>query len=272
MVWSIALGLVALYVAYCGFLFLTQRSMLFPGAGSRVDAAAEPRPVPAETISLLTSFGTVEAWYYAPQPNSESGPQPAVIIAHGNAELIDNFPVDFLRFTELGLAVLAVEYPGYGRSQGSPSQETISEALVVAYDWLVARQDIDGERIILFGRSLGGGAVCTLAAQRPSAALILLSTFTGIRELARRYMAPAVLVRDPFDNLDVVSHYNNPVLVMHGTTDELIPHSHGQRLSAAARRGRLVDLECGHNDCPRHWDSFWRDIAGFLAAETDVTK
>ncbi len=269
--WTYVLAGVGLYVVYCGFLFLIQRSMLFPGAGSRIAPVVEPRPAPAEVIPLKTSFGSVESWYYTPELSS-ARPSPAVIIAHGNAEHIDTFPADFLRFTELGLAVLAVEYPGYGRSQGSPSQEAITEALVTAYDTLVARDDVDGERIVLFGRSLGGGAVCALAAQRPSAALILLSTFTGIRPLARRYLAPTVLVRDPFDNLDVVRQYDGPVLVMHGTADELIPHTHGQTLSAAARRGRLVDLECGHNDCPPHWDQFWGDISQFLATETDLLE
>ena len=267
--WSYILVVVGLYVLYCGLLFLFQRSMLFPGAGLRIAPFVESRPAHSEVISLKTSFGSVESWYYAPELRSAQ-PSPAVIIAHGNAEHIDTLPAEFLRFTQLGLAVLAVEYPGYGRSEGSPSQETIAETFVKAYDTLVARDDVDGERIVLFGRSLGGGAVCTLAARRPSAALILLSTFTGIRQLARRYPAPTALVRDPFDNLHVLRQYDGPVLVMHGTADELIPHSHGQTLSAAARRGRLVDLECGHNDCPPNWDGFWRDISQFLAAETDI--
>ena len=271
-VWAVLLGFAALYALYCGYLYLAQRSMLFPGALSSVPANARQLP-PSEIIYLTTSFGEVEAWLYTPSSNRQlrSGEQaPAVIVAHGNAEYLETFPADFLRFTELGLTVLHVEYPGYGRADGSPSQATITETFVVAYDSLSARKDIDSGRILFFGRSLGGGAVCALATQRPAAGLVLLSTFTGIRDLAGRFRAPTALVRDPFDNLDVVRDYDGPVLVMHGTGDTLVPHEHGRRLVDAAARGQLVDLACNHGDCPPDWDEFWREIARFLASETDI--
>lgn len=265
-VMGLVVGAVALYSAYVGVLYFAQRSMLFPRPMS------EPGESPNdghEVIWLSTNSGKVECWYYPPATHLPSAAtpdngSPAVILAHGNAEVIDTFSGEFDGFRELGMAVLLVEYPGYGRSEGSPSQHSITEALIIAYDRLVARDEIDEDRVVLFGRSLGGGAVCALAAQRPAAALVLLSTFTSIREMAYRYLAPKFLVRDPFDNLAVVERFAGPVLVVHGTDDGLIPIAQAETLHRAAERGQMLRYPCGHGDCPPDWDRFWRDMAHFL--------
>jgi hypothetical protein len=215
-----------------------------------------------EKIWLDLEFGKVESWYMPPVSNG--GPTPAVIFGHGNGELIDFWPAELSGFNRLGMGLLLVEYPGYGRSAGSPSQKSITETFVAAYDVLSSRQDVDSSRIILFGRSLGGGAVCALAAERPSAALILMSTFTAARSFAKRYLAPSFLVRDPFDNLSVVKNYPAAVLIMHGRKDTVIPYSHGIALHNAARHGKLITYEAGHNDCPPDWRMFWQHVRTFL--------
>jgi fermentation-respiration switch protein FrsA (DUF1100 family) len=217
-----------------------------------------------ERIWLNTSSGKVETWLLAPPQSKTSTPLPVVIFAHGNGELIDYWPAELKKFNDLGLGVLLVEYPGYGRSEGSPSQKSISEIFETAYDMLVSRPDIDAQRIILFGRSVGGGAICDLAAKRPSAALILISTFTSTRSFAPRYLAPGFLIRDPFDNLNVVRSYTNPVLIMHGKFDSIITYTHGKKLYEAANDGKMITYPSGHNDCPPDWDVFWRDIETFL--------
>ncbi|MGD9289583.1 MAG: alpha/beta hydrolase, partial [Desulfobacterales bacterium] len=167
-------------------------------------------------------------------------------------------------FARLGVALLLVEYPGYGSSAGSPSQNSITRVFVAAYDDLASRDDIDASRIVFFGRSLGGGAVCALARQRDAVALILMSTFTGVRPLAKRFLVPRFLVRDPFDNLAVVRNYPGPILVIHGRHDEVIPFSHGTELYRASQRGKMIAYDAGHNDCPPDWNIFWQDIASFL--------
>lgn len=264
---ALVFGALALYSTYIGILYVAQRSMLFPRPAAEPEV---PQDDERELIWLSTSSGDVESWYYPPPMregdsviDSERG-APAVILAHGNAELIDTFAREFSGFREFGMALLVVEYPGYGRSPGSPSQQSITEALTVAYDALVAREEIDSNRVVLFGRSLGGGAVCALAARRPAAALVLLSTFTSIRQMANRYLAPQFLVRDPFDNLAVVERFAGPVLVVHGTDDGLIPLAQGESLVAAAAQGRMLRYPCGHGDCPADWDRFWHDMAQFL--------
>jgi pimeloyl-ACP methyl ester carboxylesterase len=260
---KILVWILLIYLVYAGFLFAFQRHVLFPR--SQIPAVSSPKPdLPLERIWLTTSFGKVEAWLLPPMRAATDGPAPALVFAHGNAELIDFWVDEFSRLTSLGLAVLLVEYPGYGRSEGHPCQDTIAESFMSAYDHLIERTDVDSSRIILMGRSLGGGAVCTLAANRPCAALILMSTFTSVRALAKRFFIPGALVLDPFDNLAVVKSYEGPILVIHGNQDDLIPFHHGQKLSQAARSGRLLIYECRHNDCPPDWNQFRRDLASFL--------
>jgi len=253
-----------IYVAYCALMFFAQRHVLFP---RYMIPSPQPPDFKAQRIEpwwLETSFGKVEAWYLPPAAADKAAP--AVIFGHGNGELIDYWPNELGRFSKMGVGLLLVEYPGYGRSAGSPSQESIAETFTLAYDRLTARPDVDPARIVLFGRSLGGGAVCDLALKRPSAALILMSCFQSVSAFAHRYLAPAFLIRDSFDNQSAVRRYKGPVLVIHGNADEVVPFGHGQALHAAAPNGKMIVYEAGHNDCPPDWAVFWRDVEEFLKA------
>ena len=236
-------------VAYWGGLFLGQRAMLFPAPNL---AGAPAPPADAQQLSLPGQAGPIAAWFLPPIPAS-STPGPLLIFTHGNAELIDYWPEAFEEPRTWGVAVLLLEYPGYGRSSGSPSEASITDAILAAYDWARANPVVDSRRIVAWGRSLGGGAACRLAAQRPIAALILESTFTSIRAFAGRFGAPAFLVRDPFDNLAFVRDYQGPLLLLHGSHDEVIPAQHSRTLATAAPQAELHLLPCGHNDCPQAW-------------------
>jgi pimeloyl-ACP methyl ester carboxylesterase len=253
-----------LYTAYCGLLFLLQRQIMFPRNQIPQPLAAEQPVAGLEKFWLDTDSGKVEAWFVPPvNPRAET-PAPAVIFGHGNGELIDFWPAALQKFARLGVALMLVEYPGYGRSAGNPSEESITQTYVAAYDMLTSRKEVDPARIILFGRSLGGGAVCALARHRPSAALILMSTFTSARSFAKNFLVPPFIVRDPFDNLEVVKKYANPVLIMHGKRDTVIPFSHAKALFEAAKRGEMIAYNAGHNDCPPGWNEFWQDVEKFL--------
>ena len=267
--WRIILiaTLFASYLAYVALFYLAQRHILFPGQHlPAVSTVLIQSGV--ESIWLETTQGKVEMWYLAPMgasPDQASPDQiPTLIMAHGNGELIDIWIEPMQALRKQGFGVLLIEYPGYGRSAGKPSLESINETMLLGYDWLVDRPEVDPERIVLFGRSIGGGAISLLADQRPSAALILFSTFQNITSLASAYFVPTILVRDPFDNLSVVENYTNPVLVLHGDQDERIPYVHGQALSDAAPDGELITLHCGHNNCVDDWHKFWQEMIPFL--------
>jgi uncharacterized protein len=234
---------------YWGLLFLAQRSLLFPAP---VVAGAPARPVDAEQVWLATAAGRVEAWFLPPRAPT-GAPSPLLLFTHGNGELIDFWPAAFDEPRRWGAAVLLLEYPGYGRSPGQPSETTITQAVLAAYDWARARPDIHPGRIVAYGRSVGGGAACQLAVRRPLAALVLESTFTSVRAFARGLGAPAFLVRDPFDNLAAVREYRGPLLLLHGSHDDIIAPRHSQALAAEAPQAELHLLPCGHNDCLREW-------------------
>lgn len=251
-------------LAYWTLLFAVQRNLLFP----RPPAGGWPeRPADAESLWLTTPSGAVEAWFVPPTA-SGGGSAPLVIYHHGNGEVIDLWPRAFGALRERGVAVLLVEYPGYGRSAGAPSERSLTETVCAAYDRMVRRPGINPERIVAYGRSVGGGAACALAARRPLAALILESSFTSVRDLTHRYAAPGFLARDPFDNRSVVRRFAGPVLVLHGSKDRVIPAAHGRRLAAAAPRAELHLRPCGHDDCPPPWDL----VLEFLAVHGIVPR
>ena len=238
--------------------FLLQRTVLFPPGRS------PPRDVDlarlgGERVWLDADGSRAEAWLL---PARAGAPRrPLLLFAHGNGELIDDWRDAFEPARERGASVLLVEYPGYGRSGGAPSESSIRAAMRAAWDHAASQERVDRARIVGWGRSLGGGAVCALAEERPLAALVLESTFTSVRDMARRFLVPGFLVRDPFDNLSLVRRFEGPLLLLHGERDEVVAVDHARALAAAAPRAELHLLPCGHNDCPRPWSQ----VLGFLA-------
>ncbi len=247
----VMLGLAALQRR---ILFPRHLALPYPDAGEGVAGL--------EKVWIDTPEGKVEGWWLPAR--GELGRRPAVIFAHGNAELIDYWPEMLEPFRKMGVGVFLPEYRGYGRSAGSPSQEKITEDFVKFYDWLTARPDVDPARIVFHGRSLGGGAVCALAESRKPAAMILQSTFTSVRAVAARFLLPGFLIADPFDNLETIKRLEAPLLVVHGRQDELVPFPHGVRLAEAAKNGRIFATDGDHNSTPPDWGEFFREVKAFL--------
>jgi hypothetical protein len=236
-------------VVYYGSLFMGQRRLLYPRP--RGPAAAPPVDGIVH-VQLASGDGPVHVWH-APSRAPSTSARRAIVFAHGNGERAEDWLDQFGDVQAAGLDVLIVEYPGYGIAEGSPTQTSITNAMLAGYDWLRDQQGLSADRIVAYGRSLGGGAVAQLAARRPVAALILESSFTSVRALAGRFFAPEFLVRDPFDTMAVLAQYRAPLLVLHGTRDTIAPVAHGEALAAAVPGATYVPLPCGHNDCPRPW-------------------
>jgi hypothetical protein len=262
--WVGAGVLIALAAALVAFAFGTQRRILFP-APAAVPGAEPPRYV--ERLWLDSEAGRTEAWLLARE--GDPGPSPLLLFAHGNGELIDDWAETFRTPLAWGVHVLLVEYPGYGRSRGRPSERTIAHVMRAAYDRAVARPEVDAARVIGYGRSLGGGAVCALARERVLAALVLESSFTSVGALAARMGWPRALVLDPLDNEAVLRGFERPVLILHGRHDPIIPPENAPSLARAAPRGELVWLDCGHNDCPRPWSAIRRFLDAHGLAPSD---
>ena len=256
--------LLAALVIWLLIVWFVQRLVLFPTWA--VPQTLHVRPGPdVETLWLETPAAKVEAWFIPGDGVDAEHPGPAVIYAHGNGELIDLWQHDLRAYRDRGISVLLPEYRGYGRSTGSPTQAGITADLIPFHDRLAARPDVDADRIVFHGRSVGGGAVAALAGHRPPRAMILESTFTSVAPLARRFLVPWFLVRDRFDTLAALRQYEGPMLIIHGTQDEVVPVSHARELAQAAENSRLVIYEdMTHNSGPPSERAYWAEIEAFL--------
>jgi hypothetical protein len=269
--WVRALVLVGvMYGTWCGVLYFYQGHMLFPA-----DMAPQPlaRPLPARLAGKIVVCridvpgGQNEAWFLPAPGASAARPGPAVVFCHGNAEIID-YQDDIVRsYHRLGVSVLLPEFRGYGVAPGRPSEKAFREDNVRFYDWLVTRPEVDPKRIVFHGRSLGGGVACDLATQRTPAAMILESTFFSAAVMAHNYLAPAFLCRHPFRNDRALARTTFPVLVGHGTRDQIIPVSHGRSLRDLPGRGVVyIEYDCDHNGFPGagNGEDWWGRVRKFL--------
>ena len=261
----ISLLLVAiLYGGYLGWLFTVQRSIIYPGAVTRVSASPPVAPG-IEVARLQTESGQIETLFLpAFHVRTTIERSPTLIFAHGNGEVVDPWVTMLDGFRERGLNVLLVEYPGYGRSTGTTSEASVRAAFLAAYDHLVADPRVDSAKIIGYGQSLGGGAICLLARDRALAAIILQSTFTSLSMFTQRYLAPSFLLRDRYDNVAALRSFSGPVLIIQGRSDKVIPWQTADALAAVAKRHTVRLYECGHWCWYPDRLPFWRDVDDFL--------
>lgn len=258
---SIAVRVVGLtLLAYALVMFVLQRRIVFPGAQRESPRATAVAPAAARQVWLDASFGRVEAWFFP----SAAANAPTVVFAHGNGELIEDWAVPMETLSGSGVNALLVEFPGYGYSEGEPSRESIRETFNEAFDWLVDQGEVADDRIVAYGRSVGGGVAADLSRERPVRALALQSTFSSAAALARRAFLPGFLVLDRFDNVRAVADFEGPVLVMHGVGDDVIPYDHAESLARARAGLEVVQIACGHNDCEAAWPEIVSSLTTFL--------
>ncbi len=129
------------------------------------------------------------------------------------------------------------DYRGYGRSEGTPSEEGVYRDGRAFFDYTSTLPEVDPRTIILWGTSLGGAVATDVATKRPVAGLVLESTFTSTKDVARilyPYLPVGAFMRSRFDTIDKIKTLRLPVLVMHGSLDEILPIGLGSQLFTAA--------------------------------------
>ena len=213
-------------------------------------------------VRLATGGGDTVAAVYLPTP----GAAVTVLFAHGNAEDLGDLRAYLEAYRALGVSVLAFDYPGYGMSTGTPSETGAYAAVDAAYDYLAPHLP-DGGAIVAHGRSLGGAVMVDLAARRPVAGLVVESSFVS----AYRVMTGIPLLPvDQFRSLKKLADVEAPVLVIHGTRDEVIAPWHGRRLAEAvpAPRRRTLWVEgAGHNDLLQvAGDAYWVALSSYFGS------
>lgn len=173
-----------------------------------------------------------------------------VIYSHGNGEDLGGVEPVIREWVARGYSVVAYDYPGYGASTGSPSEQGTRAAIERVYEYLTEEQGVSAERTLVYGWSLGGTPSVWLASTKPVGGLILDSTFTSApRVWTGIPLFPPVL----FDNLGRVQDVDSPVLVVHGEADRMIPFRHGQQLYDRANEPKLWLGVAGAD----HGDTLW---------------
>ncbi|HET9426428.1 MAG TPA: alpha/beta hydrolase [Gemmatimonadaceae bacterium] len=239
--------LVAL-LGYYLLLFAMQRSLLYPAPTGAFEGAI---PSDAKPVTLESASGQpVHAWYLPPDAEP---PRAVVFFCHGNAERAEDWLAQFRPLRAAGLAVVVLEYPGYGVAPGDPTEESLTAAALAAFDWVRRTPGLADVPVVAYGRSLGGGVATRLATRRTVAALILESTFTDLRSFASDFLAPGFLVRDRYDNVGELRRFRGPLLVLHGERDDIAPFAGGESLARTVGGAELVTMPCGHNDCATPW-------------------
>lgn len=235
------------YGALVALLYLFQDRFLFFPTHDVFTTPIE-RGLPYEELALVASDGVRLHGWWVPAPRARA----TVLYLHGNGGCIAHTVDAVETFARLGASVLAFDYRGYGKSEGTPSADGILRDAEAAWRHLVDERAIDPSTIVIVGRSLGGGPASALAARYAPAGLVLESTYSSIPDRAAEQMpfVPARrLVRIRFDNRANLAHVRCPVLVVHSRGDETIPFHHGERIFAAAREPKtFVEIAYGHND------------------------
>lgn len=245
MFFIIAATLLVGYLALCVLVFVRQREMLFPAP----PGAREPELPGATLLRIPGPEGSTVYALHVPAPEGA----PTVVHFHGNGEQLADTAWLAQRFQDAGLGFYAVEYPGYGLAAGQgPSEKGIYAAAETALAHLQGALEVPRERTVLQGQSLGSGVAVEMAKRDRGARLVLISPYTSVTEIGARIfpLLPAsLLVRDPFDSAAKAPGLRLPVLILHGTRDEIIPVDMGQRLGALFPNAtvRLLDGR-SHND------------------------
>ena len=231
-----------------GWLYLSQEAMIFPAP--RGLTAPDLSPIGYQAVTVTVNDGTrLAAYLHPPEPD-----EPSVIVFHGNGELAW-FQQDKARaLARAGFGVLLAEYRGYGASTGAPSQDGLFADALASYDFL--RAQTDGP-IAAYGFSLGTGVAVHLAAERQVSALVLEAPFDSLQAVIQRrfpYLPVALMLRHPFRSDQRIGQVSAPILMMHGTDDQVIPMTHGRALADLAPPGTRFEgiQEAGHNDLQSH--------------------
>ncbi|WP_299488273.1 alpha/beta hydrolase [Acaryochloris sp. IP29b_bin.137] len=228
-----------IYVGFALYIFFKADSMIFlpqPSSYPDTDEVIKLPVTAKEQISAL----------YLPNPNAMF----TLLYIHGNAEDLGDIRPRLEQLQQSGFSVFAYDYRGYGTSDGQPSEQNAYEDVKQVYLYLTQTLGVNPNRLLVQGRSLGGGSAVYLATQYPVAGVILESTFTS----TFRVVVPIpILPFDKFTNLQRLPQIHVPILVIHGEADSVIPIAQGRQLYAAASAPKqmLWVPSAGHNNVPQ---------------------
>ncbi len=240
-----------------------ENRLVYPG-----NTAAEswvPCPVAdCEDVWTATPDGTkIHGWYFPSTPGAD-----VVLFAHGNGGNLSHRSRTAIELRKvLGAAVLLFDYPGYGKSAGSPSEAGCYAAGDAMIAWLANEKHVPKAKLILFGESLGGGVATELAVRHEHKALVLTKTFTSLPAAAKSlfpFLPTHTLMSNRFDSLAKLPRVRTPVFVAHGTADRTVPFELGEALFAVANEPKAFHRMEGQEHNAWFTSDFYAALKAFL--------
>jgi fermentation-respiration switch protein FrsA (DUF1100 family) len=264
-------GAIAYAVILLLVFLLQPRLVYFPQVERELTVTPRGAGLDYEEVWLHTSDGEkLHAWW-----TPVRAARGAVLILHGNAGNISHRREYLTMFNHLGYATLLVDYRGYGKSSGTPSEAGTYRDADAAWQYLLETRKLKAQDVVIFGESLGGGVATWLAAQYPPRALILASTFTSVPDLGAQvypWLPVRLLARIDYNNLARIGKIAAPVLIAHSRNDDIIPFAHGEALFAAAHEPKqFLVLSGGHNEGFLFTRNEWVSAVGSFL-ETAATR
>ncbi len=202
-----------------------------------------------EEVFFKSSDGINISGWFVPVRNSRG----VMLVFHGNGENVSDglTLIDYIK-RRMGLTVFIIDYRGYGKSEGKPTEKGTYLDARAAWEYLTGSRKIKPQNIIIFGRSLGGPIAAWLAKEVKPRALILDSTFTSIKDLAAQmypYLPVRKFFRFNYPTIEYLKEITSPVLIIHSSEDYYIPFSHAIRLYNAAKEPKqFLKIEGKHNN------------------------
>ncbi len=237
-----------------------------------------------EDVWLMADDGNrTHAWFIRGAESEDSGQRRIImLITHGNGGNISIRLDQYLEFVKRYrfVDIFALEYRGYGLSEGQPSEEGIAMDALAGRRWIDERiqaSDVPEPSVLYFGRSLGGAVATRLAATMPPDGLILECPISSIPDLAKtvtpwRFLPVEKFIHNRFDAVLHAGEVQCPVLVMHSEFDEIIPIEDGRKVFDAAQGPKRFYVIKGapHNGADYHDPEGYYAAIGEFIAEFDL--
>lgn len=238
--------------------FFFQPYMIFHPFGE-INETPENWGLKYEDVWFRTADDVKLHGWYIPHPDAKW----TLLFFHGNAGNISHREDSVKIFHRLGVNVFIIDYRGYGRSEGQPSETGLFEDAYSAWKYLLSVKEVKQENIILFGRSLGGSVATKLATDVEPAALIVESVFSSVKDIATSIypgLAQIIFLRFDFDTQAMIKQIQCPLLLLHSLDDEIIPYEQGINVFLSAKEPKkMIQLQGDHN-------------SGFLQSQPDYER
>ena len=251
------------------------RMIYYPNVPTRrIERTPDSEGLAFEAVSLTTADAVrIQGWFLPCERGVEA---PTTLYFHGNAGNIFHCLAKCRVLLDLGVNVFALDYRGYGDSDGRPSEAGMYRDADAAYSYLTNERGIAPRDIFLYGESLGSGVAVDLAARAPVGGVVLEAAYTSLADVGQRifWFLPGIirlLVQNRYDSLVNISQINAPLLMLHSTNDEIFPFKrHAPRLFAAAHEPKqLVPIQGAHADAFFVSEPLCRKaLTAFLTART----